>query len=340
MLLKIPPIFFLRVVNDELKKSIPTPTLSSNPPKPHLDHSYENTNPQQQSTPEKRPQNTKDSIPRKTIGETSGNYNVVPQSLPAFLRNDEMLSVPVVSDDVVKTAQKDFDESYARLSMIVVDKDGGDYMDPQDARNKTVTTKTHEKLDQRVSRSKQTSEANVGSMLPFTVANREDYSEVSDTLMNESTIVNLSNSTSSTFRPRTISDTSPVKKVAHDQVRKTFSMKHRPNNVANAKSQPLKRKSSAKEVVTFDPKGGFKLTAKRSSSDGVPQSSILPDPQTSSSDPQTPESNENKNLPSPSRDVGGKHMYAAVDLTAKCRPETDMVRREGVGTPDHYIACV
>ena len=263
-----------------------------------------------------------------------------------------MLMVPEVDDDIVKSAQKDFDESYARLSMIRTDYpqecDDDDYMDPQDARDKSSATKTHNKLDKRVSKSKRgsdggstaSSSSTVESSKKLIMSNREDYSMVSDALPDGSfEKVKGAGGTPEGHRTRTTSDTSPIKKQKRNPnlARKSESMK-RPDHVGHSKSQPLNRRSTAKEMVTFDPKAGFKLRAKRTVSDGTPQLTKVEDTQQeSNSAPHSPV-DEKKGVVL--ADVGGKHVYAAVDLTAKCRPETDIIRREGVGTPDHYVACM
>ena len=294
-----------------------------------------------------------DQPPRKNTGEISGNYTVVPDSLPAFLRTDDMLMVPKVDNDTVKSAQKDFDESYARLSMIRTDYppvcDDDDYMDPQDARDVSSITKTHDKLDKRVSRNKRGSDGGStvsssstveSSKKLISMSNREDYSMVSDALPDGSFAkVKGAGGTPEGHRTRTTSDTSPVKKQKRNPslARKSESMK-RPGHVDQSKSQPLKRRSTAKEMVTFDPKAGFKLTAKRTVSDGTPQLSKVEDSQLESNS--APHSPVEEKKGAVLADVGGRHVYAAVDLTAKCRPETDIIRREGVGTPDHYVACM
>ena len=318
---------------------IPTPQLSR-PPRARDDHSYENTKLEEIPMDDVPP-------PRKGTGEVSGNYTAVPDSLPAFLRNEDMLGLPEVSDDVVKTAQKDFDESYARLSMIKIDSNlgvepGDDYMDPQDARDKACTTKTHEKLNKRVSKTKLTSEPPVTNGTSSTtgkkaiMANREDYSMVSDALPDGSFSGKVAPSGVVAFRPRTTSDTSPMKKMTPNLKKKSDSMKQ-PVHIRNPASQPLHRRSTAKEMVTFDPKAGFKLSAKRTASDGSPRTISHKEEEVQvKSAPHSPVDEKKTIQP----DVGGKHVYAAVDLTAKCRPESDIIRREGVGTPDHYVACM
>ena len=311
----------------ERKASIPTPQLSR-PVKSHVEPSYENTQIQDIST--------LGLPPRKITGESSGNYTEVPDSLPAFLRNENMLMLPECDEVIVKTAQKDFDESYARLSMIKIDDPANsqdDYMDPQDARDRICTIKTHEKLGKRVSKSK--GEGGNSPSYKISMDNHEDYTMVSDALPDGS-FEKVGND-EIRVRSRTTSDTSPMKKVTPKLKKKSESLK-RPEHVGGALTQPLKRRSTCtKEIVTFDPKAGFKITAKRTSSDGIPVGTRSKE--STNSAPSSPIQEDESESP-PGKDVGGKHIYAAVDLTAKCRPENDIIRREGVGTPDHYVASV
>ncbi len=320
----------------ERKPSIPTPQLSR-PVKSHVEHSYENTKMQDGAISELPPR-------KITGGDSSGNYTDVPDSLPAFLRNENMLMLPEFDEDEVKNAQKDFDESYARLSMIKIEDPTGindDYMDPQDARNKVSITKTPDKLGKRVSKRKGSNggDGNSPASVGYITSNREDYSLVSDALTDGSfEKVITTSSGSEEIRPRTTSDTSPMKKITPKLKKKSESLK-RPDHVGGvfSKSQPLKRRGTCtKEVVTFDPKAGFKLSAKRTASDGAPVTTRK-DFQTNSAPHSPIDEDDDTEIPS---DIGGKHIYAAVDLSAKCRPESDIIRREGVGTPDHYVACM
>ena len=96
-----------------------------------------------------------------------------------------------------------------------------------------------------------------------------------------------------------------------------------------------------KEEVSFDPNTfGFKLSAKRTNSDGSPALK-----QKRSDGQNSPVSDPGREFPVGGTTdegfiEGGVHVYAAVDLKAKCRPEDDILRREGVGAPEHYNAPV
>ena len=277
------------------------------------------------------------------------NYTDVPDPLPAFLRNNEMLMVPEATEERVNQAQKDFDQSYARLSKVIpsdgnsnppINSSDADYMDPQDARDKAATDKTHEKLDKRVSKSKHSSEARSSTttheVKRMPADSREDYTLVSDALPEGPFSIVMETNP----RARTTSDVSPVKRPNLNLKKKSESLK-RPEHFSDSKSQPVRRRSTAKEMVTYDPKAGFKLSAHRTSSDGTPQFMRHEAGDHLPSDPQVLAEEDKNSTHIPPPDVGCKHIYAAVDLTAKCRPESDLIRREGVGTPpDHYVACV
>ena len=292
----------------------------------------------------------------------SGKYTDVSGPLPGFLRNEDMLVAPTVSEDVLTAARRDFEESYTFVSSKNEDLKPKNhslddtYMDPQDAMDKIFTTRTHEKLDKRVSKSTHSSDISSEHSSPksskkVALSEREDYSEVSDALP-EGSFKKFQE-----MRGRTTSDTSPMKgspmkgSPSPNLKKKSQSMLHRqkPHHLVTSggSSQPLKRRSSAqKELVSFDPDTGFKLAAKRTSSDSAPRPSNT-DGLINNTTNSAPSSQQNSPTEETKKNVldihvfdGAGHIYAAVDITAKCRPEEDLIRREGVGTPDHYVACV
>lgn len=335
-------------------KSIPTPKLTrpQQNAKPKIDSksSYENA------------EIVQNSMEKSTdlAWIDSGKYTDVSGPLPGFLRNEDMLVVPTVSEDVLTAARRDFEESYTLVSSKNEDLKPKNqslddtYMDPQDAMDKVFTTRTHEKLDKRVSKSTHSSDVSSDHSSPksskkIALSEREDYSEVSDALP-ESSFKKFQE-----MRGRTTSDTSPMKgspikgSPSPNLKKKSQSLLHRqkPQHLVTTEgsSQPLKRRSSAqKELVSFDPDTGFKLAAKRTSSDSAPRPSntdVLIN-NTTNSAPSSQQNSPTEDTKKKVLDIfdGTGHIYAAVDITAKCRPEEDLIRREGVGTPDHYVACV
>ena len=288
-----------------------------------------------------------------------GQYTDIAGPLPGFLRNEEMLQVPTVDDEVIAAAMNDsFEKPPEDLDVKPTSKPrlsgpSDDYVDPQDAKNEAAALKGHQKVARMMSKGNQKAET---KPLHKIVSDSEgDYTTVSDALPKGTfEVVDKHRLSVGDGRSRTSSDVSPMlssrsadsgkySNSSPSAQKKSQSLNRRNKrpqhiDVKQTKSQPMKRRSTTqqKEFVSFDPQTGFKLAAKRTNSDGTPKVTANESADTS------PSSDPGKTFCHPIADEGfsNVHVYAAVDLTAKCRPEDDMLRREGVGVPEHYIASV
>lgn len=307
----------------------------------------------------------------------NGQYSDVTGPLPGFLRNEEMLVSPEATPELIAAAQlndecekKESETKEVPIKNTPTKKGRGstseDYIDPRDAKSPASAMRHHEKIKNKISQGLQEKRASGEPKCPAPiVADDGNYSIVSDALpKGDFERVEMGS------RSRAYSD--DVIKGCHSnqpdsgkgsnkdsaesgspELQKRFhSMKEKPKHTSpvahklasEAKSQPITRRRSMaqhKEQVSFDPKtAGFKLSAKRTSSDGSPSLTQRKEGQAS------PVSDPGRVLPGEGGVTdegfieGGVHMYAAVDLKAKCRPEDDIMRREGVGVPEHYNAPV
>ena len=317
-------------------------------------HSYENTDIPQ--SPAEKSETT------KALSDVS-QYTDVPAPLPGFLRNEEMLVAPTVSEDILTAAQLEESLCEVKPNTEVVTKPSltskvlcptDDYVDPQDAKNMAAAKREHEKIAKKVS--KGNSDSKPSPELTRNVArnDREDYTEVSDALP-QGSFAKIDPKTmlySGDFRNRTSSDTSPMLSSRSAESGKASNpspkIEKKSNSLRGDRSKhakttkaittPVRRRSTLqqKELVCFDPNtAGFKLAAKRTNSDGTP----VPASETSDSQQNSPMSDPGQEFDK-GFIQGGSHVYAAVDLKAKCRPDDDILRREGVGAPEHYIAPV
>lgn len=296
--------------------------------------------------------------------QDSGPYTDISGPLPAFLRNEEMLLAPTVSLQIIAAAHESVEVDMKKEervihppSIIRTCLSNDDYVDPQDAKNEVAAMKQHEKIIKKVSKGyKRTSDHS----LPRALSDRDDYTTVSDALP-KGDFERVERGVYFEKRNRASSDASPMLSSRSDSgkgskcnsPKKSNSVRNskKPKHVINqqpSKTQPIRRRSTMqqKEFVSFDPTSGFKLTAKRTNSDGVPTINS----QTKSDGQESPVSDPGRSFTQHGYDEGfiegfnatrnNAHVYAAVDLTAKCRPEDDLLRREGVGVPEHYIAPV
>ena len=265
------------------------------------------------------------------IPTTSDNYNDVVGPLPSFLRSEDMLMTPahVQQDQPVNaTPLKVETPPINRRS---------DYMDPQDAKSSAVSKRMNEKLDE-MSKSVGKEPLEKLKKKPSPV-DRVNYSEVLDALPRGMSVQKVGRDdvhAEAQMRSRTNSDAAvilgPPGHKDDTYFKKTQSLR-RDVSPNPPPAQLGRRRSSArqKEMVTFDPTtAAFKLEKKCSHSDGGSS-------KTSSSQSSPTEHVRPVDM---FLEANAQHVYAAVDLSVKCRPDDDLLRREGVGTPDHYVACM
>jgi hypothetical protein len=293
-----------------------------------------------------------------------------------------MLLAPVVSEDVIIAAQVQDEqvkeaESFpppppyqppAEEVKVVMLSD--DYVDPQDVKNQAEALKQHEKITKKLSMPSQTSTDKKLS-LPVVANTDGDYTMVSDALPSgafEKIDMGGKRNSVGDKRIRTSSDASPMlsrksndsgkSSASSPSIKKKTQSLNRPskpkhlvdNNQNASSSQPTKRRSTVqKEMVCFDPNtAGFKLSTKRTNSDGGTTSTNTQTPpisRESHSTQNSPVTNHNKtfDLVMSAPDEGfieNAHVYAAVNLGIKYLPEGNILRREGVGPPDHFLASV
>ena len=316
-------------------------------------HSYENTD-IAQNLAEKSESN-------KAQSDVS-QYSDVPAPLPGFLRNEEMLVAPTVSEDVITAAQLEESLCKVEVKSAMVTKPSltskislptDDYVDPQDAKNIMAAKREHEKMAKKVSQGNSDGKPSPELIHNVSRNDREDYTEVSDALP-QGAFAKIDPKAmlySGDYRNRTTSDTSPMLSSRSAESGKASNpspkIEKKSNSLRGDRSKhakttkvttPVRRRSTLqqKELVCFDPNtAGFKLAAKRTNSDGTP----VPTSENSDSQHNSPMSDPGQEFDK-GFIQGGAHVYAAVDLTAKCRPDDDILRREGVGVPEHYKAPV
>ena len=286
-------------------------------------------------------------------------YTDVPAPLPGFLRNEEMLVAPTVSEDVITAAQ--LEESLSKVEVKTkpsltskVSYPTDDYVDPQDAKNIMAAKREHEKMAKKVSKGSSDSKQSPELIRNLARNDREDYTEVSDALP-QGAFTKIDAKAflySGDYRNRTSSDTSPMLSSRSAESGKASNpspkIEKKSNSLRVDRSKrgkttkeittPVRRRSTLqqKELVCFDPNtAGFKLAPKRTNSDGTP----MPTSENSDSQQNSPMSDPGQEFDK-GFTPGGTHVYAAVDLKAKCRPDDDILRREGVGVPEHYNAPV
>lgn len=288
-----------------------------------------------------------------------GQYTDIPGPLPGFLRNEEMLQVPTVSNEIMAAAtndsvEKKLEEAKPMSKSSRQPAPFDDYVDPQDVKDEVAARKEHKKISKKMSTKSSPESKPFQKIIPSDA--NGDYTLVSDALP-QGTFEKVNKNILGGIRDRTSSDVSPVRSSRSGDSGKgsdsspglqkkshSLNRKKRPQHVevnVPSKSQLSKRRSTTqqKEMVSFDPQGGFKLTAKRTNSDGTPRTVRNEDDSSPVSDPGRVLGQEEGEGYGDARKEQ-QHVYAAVDLTAKCRPEDDLLRRDGVGVPEHYtVTC-
>ncbi|XP_003386056.1 PREDICTED: uncharacterized protein LOC100641375 [Amphimedon queenslandica] len=313
-------------------------------------------------------------VPASKAWSDNGQYTDLTGPLPGFLRNEEMLLPPEATPELVAAAQvineeKEEEEESKEVKKTPVKKGSDDYVNPLDAKTEAAAMRQKEKIKQKVSQGLQQKRTS-DPQHSLSITDDGNYTIVSDALpKGDFERIEVGNSSS---RSRAYSDIDdPKRKSSHvsgadsgkgsntDSVEsesptpqiRFHSTREKPKHLSpqrpanEVKSNPIPRRRSMaqhKEEVSFDPNTGFKLSAKRTNSDGSPAMK-----QKRSEGQRSPVSDPGHEFPAGSSvtderfvEGGGVHAYATVDLKAKCRPEDDILRREGVGAPEHYNAPV
>lgn len=312
----------------------------------------------------------------KSLAE-SGKYTQVVAPLPANLRSEDMLMVPMLTDEQLdkceNMAREPIDFTAEPPSPTAHSNHASDYVDPMDVRrpsNPLAGTNDYvdpsdsviaqlAKMSGKKKRALSDGDRTPPAVCDVVPPSRDDYTEVSDALP-EGKFERIGSQKMYVLESRTqpSSETSPVLSARSAESGKTFQTspggkskklllktqslyRSGPSNtISTSPAGVLKRRSTSdnKEMVCFSPKSGFKLESRNGSGGNTPEGPLA-SRKNSSEDAKHSPILSRKEVADDVFLEEGRHVYAAVDLTVKCRPRDDMVRKEGIGAPDHYVAC-
>ena len=318
----------------------------------------------------------------------SGKYTQVVAPLPANLRSEDMIMVPMVTEEQLTKCENLIKEptdltaeppsptaahsprpSDARATSKQPSSCTSDYVDPVDARRPSNLAACSNNDESGVawaqaanaSGKKRTTSNADGSPCVVRPPGLDDYTQVSDALPeNKFERVGSQRVYKIESRTQPSSETSPVLSARSagsgnmfqttpggaesQKVQKSQSV-HRKEPLDGADTSPakmLKRRSTSdnKEMVSFSPRTGFKLESRSDGGSNSPEASSANKKSLGAvARPMSSPVFSRRDIPDDVFTTSGQHEYAAVNLTAKCRPRDDLIRKEGVGTPDHYVAC-
>ena len=307
------------------------------------------------------------SSPSSPTEKTADAYTDVTGPLPGFLRSDDMLMVPTVTREVAAAAVQEEEKREEELIKALPGspkKPGhcslqtqssppaNTYCDPLDV--KVEASLVHEELKKKVSSGKGMEKTSLTPLRTVAPSSRDDYSDVSDALPAGSyERIEGRKSYPDEMRGRTTSDISPMLSMRSMETTKSAeaaaTSSKANSEFMDLKTQSLHRRSpkkhreyhgnspprrkshvaANKELVQFNPqKTGFKIAEQTM----VEMNGKEREMNRNDGASRCLESKEFE----VAGDVGGKHTYAMVDSTVKVLPQGHEMRKEGIGTPQHY----